>query len=317
MSAPQTSETQWKYPGEAIGNRLSRWSGRELTEGRQGGLKMVGAYTPANLHHVKEMVGVVEFASDVAHHFNNILAIVSGYGGLLKVKMSKDDPSLTYVEKMLASSQKAQDVIRSLFVFSGNERIILREMDLNKVIKRATRFLESGESGPEKKVEMRLELHEGELIVMADVVRMEEVLANLIGNARDAMPSGGIVTLRTEPMTLGHAGSGGSRFASITVTDTGSGMDKETRERMFDPFFTTKGPGRNIGLGLSKVYGIVKAHSGEMTVESAPGEGTSVRIRVPLVRSEARLMDPIPLPDSIVAGRLHLCSSYIGETICE
>ncbi len=292
-----------------IGRRLDYWSGRELTEGLRKGLKMVAPYETAQDE--RSMTAVMDFASQIAHHFNNLLSVMSGYGGLLKARMVEGDPSLAYVEKMLASSQKARDVVRSLFLFTGDEKSRLREVDLNRVIKRAARFIERNQ---EKKGTARMELHDNSLFVMADVVKMEEVLANLIENAWDAMPRGGTLTLKTERcyrMGKGCEGSSAevSPYASFSVVDTGIGMDRETKEKMFDPFFTTKNPGRNMGLGLSKVYGIVKQHSGEISVESEPGKGTSIRIYIPLVESGIGISDPIPLPDSVIAGRVPLCST--------
>jgi len=289
---------------DEIGRRLVQWSGRELTEGPQKGLKMVAGYAPAPDE--RNAAEVVEFASLIAHHFNNILSVMSGYGGLLKAKMSKDDPSFPYVEKMLASSLRARDLIRSLFLFTGDEKSRPREVDLNRVIKRAARFLSQGE---EDGIATKVQLHDSGLIVMADVMRMEEVLANLIENARDAMPRGGVLTLSTEGTWPGDTGNKEEAgYACLSVTDTGIGMDEETKEKIFDPFFTTKGSGKNMGLGLCKVYGIVKQHSGDISVQSAPGKGTSVKVRMPLVRSGLTASEPIPLPDSVIAARLPICS---------
>lgn len=254
------------------------------------------------------LAGVMEFASQIAHHFNNILSVMSGYGGLLKSKMTQDDPSLALVEKMLASSVKAHDLVRSLFLFTGDEKSRLREVDLNRVVKRAARFLEP--LGQEK-IKTKMELHESSLFVMADVVKMEEVLANLIENSRDAMVSGGSLTIRTEPLFTEEelACDLGPGFVCLTVSDTGPGMEESVKARVFEPFFTTKGRGTNVGLGLSKVFGIVKQHFGNITVESAPARGTAVKIRLPLLKQCTTVTGPIPLPDSVMAGRIPLCSS--------
>lgn len=303
------SETRRELLRDEIGRRLVRWSGRELTGGPQTGLKMVTGHRA--VEEEKNMAGVVEFASQIAHHFNNILSVMSGYGGLLKARMSGDDPSLTYVEKMLTSSLRARDLVRSLFLFTGDEKSRLREIDLNRVVKRTSRFLSHNE---EEGIVTRMVLHDNSLFVMADVVKMEEVLVNLIENARDAMPHGGTLTISTEPVWPGEGSEGLAchgepRYTCLSVIDTGTGMDEETRARMFDPFFTTKGPGRNMGLGLCKVYGIVKQHGGEIDVESVPGQGTSVKIRMPLVEAGLAVSEPIPLPDSVIAARVPLSSA--------
>ena len=287
-------------------------AGLRLTEGERRGLKMVSGYAPAPFQHSKDMDGVVQFAGDVAHCFNDILSKVTAYADLLRLKLPPDDPSIALLDKMLASSQNAKDVVRALLAFTGREKVRLRELDLNKVMRRATRFLSSRQEG---NIDTRVELDECELFVMADSDRMEEILLHLIENARDGMPEGGTLTLRTEkvlpdPMEPEANLVDMPGHAVFSVTDTGVGMDDQTRERAFDPFFTTKGPARNLGLGLSKVYGVVKQHAGRISIQSAPGRGTSVKVQIPLVRTAWKRADPIPLHDSAVAGRLLLGSGY-------
>lgn len=305
------------HPGRESGNSANAISGRILTEGQRKTMKMVAAYAPPKTQHGKDMVGIVHLASEIAHHFNNILNVTTGYGDMLKMKMPKNDPSMAYVEKILASSRRAHDLIRGLFMFTGNERISLREVDLNRVVRRAARFLSPGvRDGVEKIVE----LDDNELFVLADVGRLEEALKNLIDNALEAMPDGGRLTLRIERVAPGKSeasdvGTNEAFHASISVTDTGTGMDEDTRERAFEPFFSTKNRGRNIGLGLSKVYGIVKQHSGKVVVESSPGNGTSMKIYIPVVRVGLRTVEPIsiPLPVSFVADRLRVPGTYLGD----
>lgn len=287
-----------------------RETGLQLTEGERQSLKMVAGYVPAPFQHVKDMEGVVQFAGDVAHCFNDILSVVMAYAELLRMKLPADDPSIALLDKMLASSQSAKDLVRSLLAFTGREKVRLRELDLNKVMRRAARFLMGRE---DKNIDARLELDECELFVMADSDRMEEMLLHLIENATDGMPEGGMLTLRTEKILPSLRQTGAALVdapaqAIFSVTDTGVGMDEETRIRAFDPFFTTKGPGRNMGLGLSRAYGVVRQHAGQISIESTPGKGTSVKVQMPLVRTVLRRTDPIPLPDSIVAGRPCLSS---------
>jgi polar amino acid transport system substrate-binding protein len=306
-----------RYPGRESGNNTSPESGRILTQGQRKMMKMVTPYMPVKSQHRKDMAGIVHLASEIAHYFNNILSVTTGYGDMLKMKMPKDDPSRAYVEKILASSRRAHDLVRGLFMFAGNERISLREVDLNRVVRRAARFLPpEADDGVEKTVK----LNDNELFVMADVGRLEEALKSLIENALEAMPEGGKLTLRVENLAPGKAETAGAGtddvcYASIYVTDTGGGMDEDTKERVFEPFFSTKGQARNTGLGLSKVYGIVKQHSGEVVVESSPGNGTSIKIYIPLVRVGLRTAEPIsiPLPVSFTAGSLHVPGTYLGD----
>ena len=278
-------------------------TGLQLTVGERQGLKMVSGYVPAPFQHMKDMEGVVQFAGDVAHCFNDILSVVTAYADLLRMKLSPDDPSIALLDKMLTSSQSAKDLVRALLTFTGREKVRLRELDLNKVIRRATRFLSCNGEG---NIDARVELDECELFVMADSDRMEEMLLHLIENARDGMPEGGMLTLRTEKVLPDLKQTGATlveapAHAVFSITDTGVGMDEETRERAFDPFFTTKGPARNLGLGLSKAYGVVRQHAGQISIQSTPGKGTSVKVQMPLVRAALRRTDPIPLPDSAVA----------------
>jgi polar amino acid transport system substrate-binding protein len=148
-------------------------------------------------------------------------------------------------------------------------------------------------------IEFRVQLAEQDLVVMADSGQMEQVLMNLAVNARDAMPDGGILTLRTERVESGSETAlpslapGG--YAVLSVSDTGEGMDQATRQRIFEPFFTTKEVGKGTGLGLSMVYSIVKQHNGEISVSSEPGEGSTFKIYLRLAGSEAEAADSVRL----------------------
>jgi CheY-like chemotaxis protein len=166
----------------------------------------------------------------------------------------------------------------------------VKAIDLNAIIKRSEQLLGRviGED-----IEFRTKRSENELSVLADVVQIEQVLMNLAGNARDAMPDGGILLIETEEATLGEdfirANSYGrpGKYACLSVTDTGTGMDENTRLRIFEPFFTTKEVGKGTGLGLSMVYGIIKQHDGYINVFSEPGKGTTFKIYFPLIAAVA------------------------------
>ena len=299
---------------ESEGGAGSR-SAERLTEGQRKTMKMVTPYIPSRIEHMKDMMGMVRLAGEMAYHFGNILTVTSGYGDILRMKMPKGDPSIAYVEKILDSSRRAHDMVRGLLMFAGNEKVRLREVELNRVLKRSIRFV-PGDVGD--LVQTRTEFNESELFVMADVGMLEEVFKSLIENALEAMPEGGVLTLHT-----GHAPTGGQAAdvdngkealcALITIADTGVGMDRETKQRMFDPFFSTKGQRRNMGLGLSKVYGIVKQHSGDIAVESSLGKGTTVKVRMPATRVGAKTAGPIPLPFTFAPAQLRVPGSYMGD----
>ena len=147
-------------------------------------------------------------------------------------------------------------------------------------------------------IKLQTVLSEKDLIVMADPGQIEQVLMNLATNARDAMPDGGFLTIGTETIDIDHEfikehgfGKEGE-YALIAVTDTGAGMDRETREKIFEPFFTTKEVGKGTGLGLSMVYGIIKQHEGYINVYSEPGSGTTFRIYLPLIKAKVEEIKP-------------------------
>ena len=207
------------------------------------------------------------------------------------MKLPVDGPLRTYVEQILASSERAANLTQSLLAFSRKQVIDLKPIDLNAVIARVERLLQRliGED-----IEFRTNLAPGCLSVLADSVQIEQVLMNLVTNARDAMPNGGMLLIETSPFEMDeefprtHAYGKPGHYALITVTDTGVGMDEKTRVKIFDPFFTTKEVGKGTGLGLAMVYGIVKQHSGYINVYSEPGKGTSFKVYLPLTASPDR-----------------------------
>jgi PAS domain S-box-containing protein len=238
----------------------------------------------------QKMEAVGRLAGGIAHDFNNILTAIVGYAHLLKQGARPDDPLLVNVEPILEAVQRAAALTHSLLAFSRKQAITIRPVDLNAVIGRTEKLLRRliGED-----VELRTELAPGPLAALADAGQVEQVLMNLATNARDAMPRGGCLTIRSELRAIDGAfvqthgyGEPGT-YALIEVTDTGTGMDERTRAKIFEPFFTTKEPGRGTGLGLAMVYGIVKQHGGFITVQSEPGQGTTFDIYLPLAGKPA------------------------------
>ena len=153
----------------------------------------------------------------------------------------------------------------------------------------------------EEDIHLRTVLSKEDLIVMADKGRIEQVLMNLATNARDAMPKGGLLTIETESVNIdnefiGEHGYGKQgQYALLSFTDTGTGMDRETREKIFEPFFTTKEVGKGTGLGLSMVYGIIKHHDGYINVYSEPGQGTTFKIYLPQLQATAEEVSPVDI----------------------
>jgi PAS domain S-box-containing protein len=238
------------------------------------------------LRQAQKMEAIGTLAGGIAHDFNNLLTVIIGYGNILKMKMRPDDPLRVPVDQILESSERAAHLTHGLLAFSRKQVISPRPVDLNDIVRNVEKLLRRiiGED-----VAMATNLTDKGLIVMADPVQIEQVLMNFATNARDAMPQGGSLTISTSEVELGEdfvaaRGFGKSgAHALIAVSDTGQGMDEETREHIFDPFFTTKEPGKGTGLGLAIVYGIVKQHNGNITVYSDPGKGTTFNICLPLM----------------------------------
>jgi len=237
------------------------------------------------LRQAQKMEAIGQLAGGVAHDFNNILTVIMGFGQLLQHALEADDPKRGNLKQILDAAERATHLTSSLLAFSRKQVMLLQPVELSELTRNLTRFLARiiGED-----VALRTDLASEPLPVLADSGQMEQVLMNLATNARDAMPGGGELRIRTQSVLLdqefyrqhGYGASG--RYALVTITDTGSGMNAETREKIFEPFFTTKAPGRGTGLGLSIVYGIVKQHGGYITIDSSCGAGTTFSIYLPL-----------------------------------
>ncbi len=241
----------------------------------------------AQLLQAQKMESVGQLAGGVAHDFNNILSAIIGYGNLLQMKLREDDPLRSYVDPILTAADRAAGLTKSLLAFSRKQVMKLGPVSLNDLIRKVEAFLARliGED-----VKLATIPSEEDLTVMADAGQIEQVLMNLATNARDAMPSGGSLTISCRSVDVddacaaAHGLDAPGTYALISVADTGQGMSERTRERIFEPFFTTKEVGKGTGLGLSIVYGIIKQHGGHIDIASAPGAGTTFGIYIPLLR---------------------------------
>jgi signal transduction histidine kinase/CheY-like chemotaxis protein len=242
------------------------------------------------LHQVQKMEAVGRLAGGVAHDFNNLLTVIMGYCEIMEMNFGQQGPLPQEVGQIKKASEQAAALTRQLLAFSRRQPFEPQALNLNTVVADMEKLLRRllGEN-----IEMRTMPAASLGRVKADKGQIEQVLMNLAVNAADAMPAGGILTIYTENVTLtpGHPqvvleGRTGP-YVCLTVTDTGMGMDQETRARIFDPFFTTKGPARGTGLGLSTVYGIVRQHEGWIEVDSEPGQGAAFRVYLPLFENQA------------------------------
>jgi PAS domain S-box-containing protein len=249
----------------------------------------------AQLLQAQKMEAVGQLAGGIAHDFNNILTAMIGYGHLLKMKLKEDESLSKYADHILSLSDRAANLTQSLLSFSRKRIMNPEPVNLNEIIKRIDHLLSRiiGED-----IKLQTLLSEKDLIIMADSGHIEQALMNLATNARDAMPKGGLLSIATEKIAIDeefirdHGFGTEGEYALIAVTDTGAGMDRETREKIFEPFFTTKEVGKGTGLGLSMVYGVIEQHGGYLNVYSEPGSGTTFRIYLPLIEAKVDEIKP-------------------------
>ncbi|MDD5167399.1 MAG: ATP-binding protein, partial [Syntrophales bacterium] len=245
----------------------------------------------------QKMEAIGTLAGGVAHDFNNILTAIIGYGSIMKMKVQKDDPLQSLIEHILTSSERAAHLTQGLLAFSRKQVINPKPVEINSIVRNVEKLLMRviGED-----IDFSTRLAREDLIVMADAGQMEQVLMNLATNARDAMPEGGVFTISTQEAVLtedfinAHGYGKPGENALISVSDTGIGMDEQTRAKIFDPFFTTKELGKGTGLGMAIVYGIVKQHNGNINVYSEPGKGTTFRIHLPLIATQTEAFPTEP-----------------------
>jgi signal transduction histidine kinase/CheY-like chemotaxis protein len=248
----------------------------------------------ARVRHAEKMQVVGRLAGGIAHDFNNILTVVLGAAAELRER-ARDLQTRELVEEVVEGGERAAALTRQLLAFSRRQPVRLQRVDLNVVVHGLERMLRR--VIPES-VEIEIELHGSPVVVHADVGQLEQVLLNLALNARDAMPAGGRVTIRTAAVERAPAGCGvdAGPCAVLEVRDEGTGIDAAVRPHIFEPFFTTKPDGRGTGLGLATVSGIVRLGGGGIAVETAPGAGTSFRVYLPRVDAAAAAPPP-PAPD--------------------
>ncbi len=249
------------------------------------------------LAHTQRLEVVGRLAGGIAHDFNNFLTAIIGYSDLLELELDASDPSLEEVHEIQHAADRASSLIEQVLAFSRRQAAVPRVLDLNMVVADTDKILRRviGEE-----VLLVTELA-GELgSVLADAGRLEQVLVNLVVNARDAMPGGGTLSIATRAVRVDRSASvTGERsdappcavppgvpegeYAVLSVHDTGVGIDEATRQHLFEPFFSTKGPGMGTGLGLAMVATIVTESSGYIVVESSPGQGAAFHVLLPVV----------------------------------
>ena len=283
-----------------------RFRSRGQAEWDQRGIpvRMSGAITDITereqmeeqLRQSQKMEAVGQLAGGVAHDFNNILTVISGYANILKMDMAEDCKQVELVEQIVVAAERASQLTRGLLAFSRKQPMAPQKADLREIVQRVEKFLVRviGED-----IQLKTELLPYPLPVYVDLGQMEQVLINLAANARDAMASGGVFTISTglleECDSFYNFNAPPGRYGVVIISDNGKGMDAETQSRLFEPFFTTKEVGKGTGLGMAIVYGIVRQHKGLIKVMSSPGEGTTFSIYLPLGENKECVLGENPV----------------------
>jgi PAS domain S-box-containing protein len=246
------------------------------------------------LRQAQKMEAIGQLAAGVAHDFNNILTVIQGHAGLMERSLADGNPSPKSLEQISKAAIRAATLIRQLLMFSRKQVMQFRHLDLNDTLSNAIKMLERlvGEH-----VQIDFRPLPSLPAIYADASMLDQIAMNLAVNARDAMPSGGRLTISTSRETIHRAPTPmdperrDGDFLCLTFTDTGAGMDTQILSRIFEPFFTTKPVGKGTGLGLSTVFGIVRAHQGWLVVKSQPKQGTTFRLYFPVSRQAAEKTD--------------------------
>jgi signal transduction histidine kinase len=240
------------------------------------------------LQHTQKLESLGVLAGGIAHDFNNMIQAILGYASILRMKKSDAATEEEFLDSIIQTSIRASELTNGLLAYSRKQTLNLKATDINDIIANTKKLLRRmiGED-----IELETRLSSEELIAIVDTGQIQQVLTNLVTNARDSMPKGGSLTIASNELQVSE-GSANShvirpgRYAKITVSDTGEGIDEALWKNIFEPFFTTKSVGKGTGLGLSIVYGIVVQHGGYIECDSSKGAGTTFTIYIPLTDSE-------------------------------
>ncbi|MFW6374526.1 MAG: ATP-binding protein, partial [Thermodesulfobacteriota bacterium] len=259
----------------------------------------------AQVRQIRKLDSIGRLAGGVAHDLNNLLSPILGYGEMLLEDSADADPHREPVEEIVSAGRRARDLVRQLLAFSRKQTLEVKSLDLNQILKDFESLLRRT---IREDVAIRMIPGPNLPPVRGDIGQLEQVIMNLAVNARDAMPDGGELTIETQAVDLDdayakrHPGVVPGAYVMLGVSDTGCGMDADTREKVFEPFFTTKQKDKGTGLGLATVYGIVKQHRGNIWVYSEPRMGATFKVYLP-VSPEATRADNPPAFDRAEATR--------------
>ena len=261
--------------------------------------------TERQLVQSQKLEAVGRLAGGISHDFNNLLTVILGYSDITLRQLSEEHPLRRNLEQIVTASERASALTRQLLAFSRKQVMQPKVFDVNTVVTDLEKMLRRmiGED-----VELRVSLEPELGNIKADPVQLEQVIMNLAVNARDAMPKGGKLSIETANVYLDetyakeHVSVAAGHYVMLAISDTGCGMNVETRQHIFEPFFTTKEPGKGTGLGLSMVYGIVKQSGGNIWVYSEEGRGTTFKIYFPRVTEDAEQYTRTPVTLDVPRG---------------
>jgi|WetSurMetagenome_2_1015567.scaffolds.fasta_scaffold00085_54 two-component system, cell cycle sensor histidine kinase and response regulator CckA len=239
------------------------------------------------LRQIQKLESLGQIAGGIAHDFNNAINAIMGFSTLAQRHIDKDSRAFRYLEDIIAVSDRAASITKSLLTFSRNRSIDIQQIDLNEITRDIGRLLLSLMGTG---IRVKLDLSDTKLVILGDCCLLDQVLMNLATNARDSMPNGGEFVISTDTAEMDiefirtHGYGKCGKYALLSVSDSGTGINPAIREKIFEPFFTTKEVGKGTGLGLSISYGIIKQHYGYIDVQSETGKGTVFKIYLPLIR---------------------------------
>ncbi len=286
---------------------VTLWEVQQLSvtlEGRVAERTQALEASHAALLRAEKMEAVGRLAGGIAHDFNNLLTVIMGHSEVLQRSFAASDPRIERTTEISSTCERAADLTRQLLSFAKNQPTAPQVRDAIDLVAGMVRLLRRlvGED-----VTLQLTPTSGPMFVDIDPSQFEQVMANLVVNARDALPAGGTVTVGLSSVIVDddqarRLGSAAGSFVQLTIRDTGVGMDESTQARVFDPFFTTKAPGRGTGLGLATCHGIVSAAGGHILLDSAPGRGTTFRVRLPEATGQAQDIPAAPAAPAPTPG---------------
>jgi signal transduction histidine kinase len=265
-------------------------------------LRAEGRRLEEQYREAQKMEAVGRLTAGIAHNFNNLLTVINGFAAFMQIELPADDPRQELAEKILHAGWRGADLVRQLMAFSSKSVVHTQILDMNALVVDMNRMLQ-GIVGDD--IETHTALGAELWPVRAAPMQIEQIIANLVVNARDAMPEGGRLAVETANVTLdedqaaAYLDARPGDYVLLRVSDTGAGMSDDVKAHLFEPFFTTKGPDKGTGLGLATVYGIVRQLGGHIGVDSREGLGAAFHIFLPRAAEDARPAGDWPAPPGL------------------